>query len=232
MSTVRSTVIPLAAVALVAACSPNAPESAALDPRLESDLARASAAFIELAPNGGTEVRSADELVPRSMPESRAAAPAPVRRAPAPVVAAERIVEPSPAATAPAPAPEAVMIAEAPVEAPMPVDAPSSAPRPQAPDVVPVSGPAPGDGVGGWIGVVIRGGMGGWDDCAAHDRARRGGRPGGVHVSINERLPSAPAGAGTPIGMRGADAGPRIEMGRPVSGMPARGGILRPGGFR
>lgn len=232
MSTVRSISVPVAALALLVACGGQAPESHPLDPRLESDLARASAAHIELAPNGGTEVVSAEELLPRSAVEPRAAAPAPapVRRAPSQATTQERIVEPAPVAGAPAPAPEPVMIAAAPTDAPMPVDAPSSSPRPQAPDIVPVSGPEEGGGMGGWIGVVIRGGMGGWDDCAEHDRARRGGRAGGVHVSINERLPSGPGRVS--IGVGEVAGAPRIEMGRSMPQAPARGGMLRPGGFR
>lgn len=230
-TSLRSILVPAATLALLAACGTSAPESHSLDPRLESDLARASAAYVELAPSGGTELLSAEELVPRSEVEPRAAAPAPspVRRAPSPVVTEERIVVSAPP-DAPAPAPEPVMVAEAPMDEPMPVDAPSRAPRPQAPDVIPASGPERGGGGGGWIGVVIRGGMGGFDDCAAHDRARRGGRPGGVYISINDRVPVGPSTF--PNRITDAGGGARVEMGRPMSGTPSRGGTLRPGGFR
>jgi len=228
MSHIHRIALPAIVIALSAACSSGAPEQTALDPRLEQDLALASAAAVELAPRSGTDVVSAEELVPKSTPTPSAPAARQVRRSPAPTPAPERIVTPAPAPSA-VPAPEPVMVAEAPATEPLPVDGPSATPRPRAPDVIPASGPESGDGGGGWIGVVIRGGLGGVDDCALHDQARRGGRSG-VIISINDRIPGV---QGTfPNRMSPGTTRPRIEVSRPVSRPIARGGTLRPRGFR
>jgi hypothetical protein len=210
-----------ATVGLLAACSSGTPEQTALDARLEQDLSLAAAAAVELAPKQGTEVTSALELVPHSEQVKAAPAPRQVRRAPAPTPAPERIVTPEPA-PAPTPSPEPVMVAEVPHEEPLPIDGPGAAPRPEAPDVIPVSGPERGDGLGGW-GVVIRGGLGGVDDCRLHDM-QRPGRRSGVVISINERIPGV---QGTFPNRISAGA-PRVEVSRPMS----RGGTMRPRGFR
>lgn len=215
-------VLTLAAVGVLVACSSGSPEHVALDPRLEQDLSLAAATAVELAPAGGDQVVSELELAPQSSPAPAAPAARQVRRAPSPVPQPERIVTPEPAA-APTPAPEPVMVADQ----PLPIDGPGASPRPEAPDVIPVSGPDRGDGMGGVWGVVIRGGMGGVDDCRLHDMGRSRGRTG-VVISINDRVP----------GMRGtypnrATAGsPRIEVSRPVSSPASRGGVMRPRGFR
>lgn len=213
--------LPAIVLGLFAACSSGAPEQAALDPQLEQDLALASAAAVELAPKAGTEVTSAMELVPRSAPEKAAPAPRQVRRAPSPTPAPERIVTPAPAPE-PMPAPEPVLIAEAPAEEPLPIDGPSATPRPRAPDVIPASGPEMGDGGGGGWGVIIRGGLGGVDDCALHDIMRGSGRIGGI-ISVNDR-----GGRTLPDRIGAMGGGARIEVSRPI----ARGGTMRPRGFR
>lgn len=225
-STVRRIGLPVVALALLAACDRTATEQVALDPRLEQDLALASAAAVELAPAPATTVATAEELAPRSEPtRATRAAPRQVRRSTQPSPAPERIVTPQ-EAEAPAPAPEPVMVAEAPSEDPVPVLTPVAAPRPRAPEVIPASGPDLGDGAGRGPGVVIRGGVGGVDDCAVHDIMMGRGRLGGITVSINDRVPGV---RGTfPNRMREVSAAPRVEVSRPMQ----RGGTLRPRGFR
>ncbi|HLV26656.1 MAG TPA: hypothetical protein VKZ41_10100 [Gemmatimonadales bacterium] len=223
-----STIVPrialsAAVLGVLVACSSASPENAGLDPRLEQDLSLAAATAVELAPSQGEQVTSALELVPQSAPQPTAPAPRQVRRSPSPTPQPERIVTPRPA-PAPAPAPEPVMVAEMPAEEPLPIDGPGASPRPEAPDVIPVSGgPQRGDGMGGW-GVVIRGGIGGVDDCRLHDMGRPGRRTGGVVISINDRIPGV---RGT-FPNQAAAGSPRIEISRPVS----RGSVVRPRGFR
>jgi len=150
----------------------------------------------------GTERGQRDAVpVPRRQPRptpgaevQEAAATTEVEEAPAPAVAVTATVEPTPA-----PVPE---------------------PAPQAPE--PVSGPIPhgpsdgsGDaigtgemgrggggrrgGFGTLIGVIIRGGSAGVDNCEEHDR-RRNGRRGGMGGGI---ITAGPGGWGGPIGANG-----------------------------
>ena len=68
--------------------------------------------------------------------------------------------------------------------------APPAVPRPRPVEPRFPAGREPIYGGGeGPVTVVIRGGRSGIDDCAIHDRARRGGGTPGIHISINQRLP-------------------------------------------
>lgn len=173
--------VPLAVFA--AACDGGDARSASLPDDLKQDLAAASAPKLELA-NGAADykpMRFVSDLEQTNVatPVTRAPTPRPVRTpAPAPQPQEQ-----------PAPQPEAqVAVAPQPPQVEEAVSAiPSVAPRPSA---IPVDVPSTqgsgdydgqvfgrggdrGEGIGGIIGVVIRGGGVGPDRCAPR---RRGGR--------------------------------------------------------
>ncbi|MGI9075989.1 MAG: hypothetical protein ACR2G6_01500 [Gemmatimonadaceae bacterium] len=165
----------------------------ATDAELSKDLALASVESLELASEqsaGGSQVVSSIELggagahVRAKVPTRRARA----RAAPSPQPDVE-VAEPSPS-TLPVPVPT---IAEG--EA-VSVDSRPS-PRPQPMPVVYPGGnqagtdeDGSGDGIGGAIGVVIRGGGVGRDKCELHDRRRP--------VFVNDRFPTTfPRSGGT-----------------------------------
>ncbi len=221
-------VLPLAAA--VAACGGDAPAAAtgSLSDDLARDLALASAASVELTrPALGNAVVSAEELTPQTVAAPAAPARRQVRAAPAPTPEPVRIVA-AVESDAVVAEPEPVEIADAEGFEPEPTDAPVIAPRPRAPDVVRTSGPvyggARGSDIGtiiGIAGVVIRGGMGGIDDCLVHDARRSRG------AMVNTRVPvpvivqtNTPSGSGdrAAAGMRGRHMG---------SGGMARGGWQR-----
>ena len=160
----------------------------ATDAELSKDLALASVESLELASEvstGGSQVVSSIELggaggnVRAKVPTNRARA----RAKPSPQAEVE-VTEPSPS-TLPVPVPT---VAEG---AAVAVDSRPS-PRPQPMPVIypggnqagtdDQRGDGGGDGVGGAIGVVIRGGGVGRDKCELHDRRRP--------VFVNDRFPT------------------------------------------
>lgn len=198
-------ILGMVAVAVtVAAC--NQPK-AAPDEALSHDLAIAASEAMELAPNGGSHPMLASEISPPVTVAQRHS----VAKKPSP------IVEPLPAPVSIEPA-DVVAIADVPqmTEAPagMPVElerpAPARRPAPMPVDY-PVNGgegPNEGGGIGSIIGVVIRGGAVGHDDCKIH-RPGRGGNvfvgtrgPIGIArgpairggVAINNRMPPRTVG--------------------------------------
>jgi hypothetical protein len=169
---------------LVAACSGR---DQLVDDGFKKDLELASAASPITLQNAqaGAQVVSAIERTapaPKRVAQSQRAArhtPAP-RATPRPVEVEEADVSPQ-VEEAP------VQISEAPAEA-----APLPSPRPQ-----PVAstgggrdegdiGIGRGDGIGTIIGVVLRGGHGGIDECDPRTDGRRGGRG---TIAINNRIP-------------------------------------------
>lgn len=199
MRTTRT--IAMAAVAMtVAACSQ--PKASAPDEALSRDLAIAASEAMELAPNGSTHPLLASEVSPPVSVAQRHS----VTKKPSPNV------EPLPEPVSIEPA-EVVAIAdvpqmaEAPVGVPVDVDRPAPARRPAPMPVdYPVNGgegPNDGGGIGTIIGVVIRGGAVGHDDCKIHPPGRGGSVAVGTRgpigiargpairggVAINNRLP-------------------------------------------
>ena len=200
----------LSATLVAAACGRQSSPTAegGLDEALQRDLALASAQSVELAGRGraGQSIVSAAERIP----EKRRPAPAPKR-------AQASRPEPQPEPVEIGNEPEQIVevataVASQTEELPQPVPAPMPEPT-VIPVAAPTAGPAPlpmpaGDGGygegergargrGGWggvIGVVIRGGAVGEDDCKIHDR-RRGGGVIAVNDRIRRRGPSGiPAG--------------------------------------
>ena len=187
MRTIRGLAMVSAAIT-VAACS-NQPRSASVpDEALSRDLAIAASEAVVLAPQGGGHALLAAEIAPPSATVKRSSSspkPSPRREpTPAPVsVEPEQIV----AIT------DELQLDDAPVGVPVETERPAPARRPAPiPVDFPVGGgdgPNDGGGIGTVIGVVIRGGAVGHDDCAIHRRPRPG-IGGGVMV-----------GAGSPIGI-------------------------------
>ena len=180
----------IAGVLFIAACAGS--ESVVDDGFLRDlELARAASPITLQASPAGAQVVSAIERTapaPRRIAPSQRAAkhtPAP-RRTPAPV----EIEQPSLAAE---PEPEPIEVAEAPSEVPADVPQIPSA-RPQ-PVESPGAGGGYGDGdigrergagIGTIIGVVLRGGHAGIDDCDPRVDGRRGR---GGRIAINNRIP-------------------------------------------
>lgn len=229
MRTRHFLLVPIAAA--LAACGGDAPAgaTAGLSDDLARDLALASAASVELTRAAGAEaVVSAEELTPRTIAAPAAPARRQQRAAPAPSPTPARIVTPAESDAIVA-APETVELAEDPGVLPEPIEAPVMAPRPRAPEVVQTSGPAYGGSRGpswgdviGIAGVVIRGGMGGIDDCLVHDaRTSRG-------AMVNTRVPvpvisqpNIPSGSPDRVaaGSRGRHMGtPGMARGRSARG--------------
>jgi hypothetical protein len=186
----------MVAVAAVAVFGTDRTE-AVVSADLANDLELVASSSLELAPVGpGASVISATERVEK--PAQRLT-PSPARtrapKAPPPeVVAVSEAADEGPTVAetviAASPADDAELETPAP-EAPTPPAVPR--PRPVEPRFPVGEGPTAGDGrdgyPGGGIGtIVIRGGRTGRDDCAIHDR-RRGSRPAGIHISINQRMP-------------------------------------------
>lgn len=173
-------------VALLAAACTGTEQS--VDEGLRKDLELASTASpITLAssPATGAQVVSAIERTapaPKRMARSQRAvrhtpAPSPVQ-APVEVEAADvsEEVEPAP-----------VEIAEVPEEvAPVPSARPRPVESPGAGGGYGDIGGGRGDGIGTIIGVVLRGGHAGVDDCDPRVDGRRGR---GGHIAINNRIP-------------------------------------------
>ncbi|HEX6535155.1 MAG TPA: hypothetical protein VF041_11180 [Gemmatimonadaceae bacterium] len=196
-------VLPMTLFALACGGHSKQEQRAALSDDLRSDLARAAAPTSELASAQfrPQQVVSNIELGNAPAPHvtrstSKAARVRTTRRtprakpAPAPKVEAVKAV-----AEAPSPEPTTIAVTPAP--------APTAGPRPEP---NPVDYPAGsgndtegehhGGGIGGVIGVIIRGGTIGDDDhCEIHPRGR-------VPVMINTRIP-IPIGRGTFPGPRG-----------------------------
>ncbi|HUF30909.1 MAG TPA: hypothetical protein VMM77_09570 [Gemmatimonadaceae bacterium] len=203
----RSTrILGIAAVAVTVAACGNQPKSSAPDAALSRDLALAASEAMELAPNGSGHPMLAAELPPPIMVAQRHS----VAKKPSPHV------EPLPEPVSIEPA-EIVAIAdvpqmtESPAGAPVEIERPAPARRPAPMPVdYPVhggEGPNDGGGVGPIIGVVIRGGAVGHDNCKKHPS--RGGSvfvgtrgPIGIArgpvirggVAINNRIPPRTAG--------------------------------------
>jgi hypothetical protein len=154
--------------------------------RKDLELAMAASPITLQNTQAGTQVVSAVE---------RTSPPAPRR-----IAASQRVARHTPA---PRSRPAPVEVEEATVSEevePMPVEV-----RDDAIDVAPLPSPRPqpvasagagvdrgdigsgrGDGIGTIIGVVLRGGHGGIDDCDPRVDGRRRGRPA---IAINDRLP-------------------------------------------
>ena len=208
MRTIRGFAIVTAAVA-VASCSNQSSSVAVPDEALSRDLAIAASEAVELAPRGGGHALSAAEIAPPSTTVRRSSSspkpspreeptPAPVSVEPAEIVAIA----------------DEVQLEEAPVGLPVETETPAPARRPAPiPVDYPVgggTGPNDGGGIGTVIGVVIRGGAVGDDDCAIHRRPRPGiggvmvgvGSPVGIArgpvirggVAINDRMPRRSVG--------------------------------------
>lgn len=188
---------------LIAACGGGDRQAnRALSADLQRDLAAASATSVELASASHaykpTRFVSAIEQPggPAPAPRATVKRPAPRRvttaRAPESAVAPEpapepEIVAPEQVAVTPEPAtataPEPTVIAPRPT--PMPASYPGSVDRGTR-----GSGGGIGEGIGGIIGVIIRGGNGGIDHCdpRTDGRSRRGGGifyPGSGRIPIN-----------------------------------------------
>ena len=239
------------AVALgAAACSGTQASQTELSADLRKDLELAKASGLELASSQQTpdpvvsaiEIAPAgqsteSDVAPRPRPR-RQAPPAPTPAAPAPspevaeapmaseVAETEAVAEAAPLAAAPAPADDPV--------APQPVyaDEPQVVTGPQAlPDDgdAPVRRPRGGwGGLGGLGGVIIRGGMGGVDDCAIHPRPGVGRRyPGGMVI------PGGPVYRTPTSGGRDrVTTGPRTRGGASGGNSVGLGGARTRGGVR
>jgi hypothetical protein len=196
----------------VAACTNQSNTASVPDEALSRDLAIAASEAVELAPQGSGYALYAAEIAPPSVTLERSSSvpkpsprkaptPEPVSAAPGPIVAIA----------------EEMRLDESPVGLPVETERPAPARRPAPiPVDFPVSGDGPNDGHGNGpnegegrgpvIGVVIRGGGVGHDDCAIH---RRPGVGGTVMV-----------GAGSPIGIA---RGPIIRGGVAINDrMPRR----------
>lgn len=213
----KSIMIPLSAVAFVAACSGS---SSRVSEDMLRDLELAQAETPELAGAGFAQqqVISAQELAPYTAPEP---APAP-RRAPSPTRAPVRTPAPVANAESPGSADATEDVAYVPV-APEPSPEPPQAPEPEPivaerPAAPPIINPDAGSGArggrgGGGVVVVIRGGRGSPDHCPPPGRRGRGGGivigtgRGGPGILINDRVPrsgpsvSVPVGGGRSIGI-------------------------------
>lgn len=234
--------VALPALALAAACGRGGDSAIADD--LQSDLDRAQVAGNQLAvrPYNANQVVSAIEAAPAGKQNvgDRAPRPKPKRKAPPEVVAtptplAELAEAPVADAVEDAPAPaEEVAVADAPAPAPTVEDSPAPAEQPEV-ITAPGSRADPDEGrgdVGGWagvIGVVLRGGHGGIDNCDP----RIDGRRGGV-IAVGTRFPTSGGwGGGYVIDrpMGGSLAGERTRIGgersRGTLRMPAGPGMTR-----
>jgi len=134
---------------------------------------------------------------PRPTPEAEvqeAAATTEVEEAPAPAVAVTATVEPTPA-----PVPEPAPQAPEPVSGPIPHGPSDGSGDAIGTGEVGRGGGGRRGGFGTLIGVIIRGGSAGVDNCEEHDR-RRNGRRGGMGGGI---ITAGPGGWGGPIGANG-----------------------------
>lgn len=235
MRTIIKSLVAGAVVLVAAACSTSREPTAELAADLRKDLDLAKATSLELASARPTQaaVVSAVEVAPAGRTQRSDVAPrrTPRRQAPpAPTPVADPAPEPGDAAIASDLAETEAVAEEAPVEvaaaseeeavAPAPAagDEPEIVSGPQAiPDeegTAPVRRPRGGigdlGGLGGIIGVVVRGGMGGVDDCAIHPR--------GGGIRIGRGFPSGGTVVRTPV--YGGDAGRgRISPPRSRGGM-------------
>lgn len=176
----KMTAMSIALLAL--ACSKTKPtQDATLSDQLRSDLDRAAAPTSDLASTQfrPTNVVSAVELGNAPVRASAVPQKRPVRRA-APSVKAEVAPVPS-VALDPAPAPTTVAVVPAPLPDPGPRPTPNPVAYPSGSGTE-VGGGGRG-GIGGVIGVIIRGGTIGDDDhCEIHG-------PGSIPIAINSRIP-------------------------------------------
>ena len=191
-----------ASVVLLSACDSGKSE---VNPDLLKDLELASSADgITLGNTASASSQQFVSSIERTSPPARAvakSAPAkrykPARKSPPQVVRTEA------PASASESEPSEVRMVFTPIESDAPIT-----PRPQPVAVSYPSGPssagsdgsvgsgsATGAVIGTIFGVVLRGGSGGIDHCDP----RRDGRRGGVHTSVNRRMPF-PTGAGSGLG--------------------------------
>ena len=204
--TVRMKVTAVALAIGVMACG-RSTDSTSLDDSLKSDLALASAQSVGLAQYGAKPALVVSSLEQVKQKRSTPSARRSIGRAPEPIPETtlmgqepEQTVEvEAPVAIESDAAPEQVAVAE-----PSPVLTPAPAPEP-APTPTGHGDNNVGDhdrgsrgrgGLGGVIGVVIRGGIAGIDDC--DPRGHRRGR--GPMIAINDRMPRGtfPGTAGLP----------------------------------
>jgi hypothetical protein len=188
---IAATLLTVSAIVASAACSgSDQRRDTALSSELQRDLQLATTSVA--LPESPTANDFALETAPLSAP-----APATtIRRAPGrkAVRSHEHTVAAAPEQTLAESVEQVAAVTETPAVSETPADAPPTSvgvalPRPTA---IPVSLPADegrgvfigddagrgsGGGMGGTIGVVIRGGGVGDDHCELHDRRRRGGRP-------------------------------------------------------
>lgn len=192
-----------ATVMVMLGCS-GAPEPGPMTADLERDLqlaidARPTPAMVVSAIEGGpTGAPSGRERGRREAVPTPRRAPRP---APAPPVEEVAVAEPEQATAPAATDPMATEVAPAPTPEPVTEVATAEPGIQQAPDHGPSAGRGDietrgdggmgsgrrGGGWGGIIGVIIRGGGAGIDNCEAHDRrraGRRGGMGGGTVIAI------------------------------------------------
>jgi len=189
-------------------------EPAAMTADLERDLdlatnaRRPQTAVVSVLEGGPRHAPSGSErgrrdAVPVSRRQPRPALEAEVQEAavtteaeeaPAPAVAATTTVEPTPA-----PVPEPAPQAPEPVSGPIPHGPSDGSGDAIGTGEVGRGGGGRRGGFGTLIGVIIRGGSAGVDNCEEHDR-RRNGRRGGMGGGI---ITAGPGGWGGPIGANG-----------------------------
>jgi hypothetical protein len=228
-------VLPAALLALACAGDDASRESVALSEDLQKDLALASSAGVELAPNGEGAVLSALEAQPASAPRT---ARTPTRKPgprPAPAPEPEVAAAPDPAEAAPEEVPD--FVAEAPAEVdlaaeeerPAPADEPVSIrPRPipvsypNGPTVI--SGPIGNDlpGRGGIGGVIIRGGGIEGDDCRIHNGNSSRPRPPRIILQVPTRAPTGTVTDSRPTRTRTSTASSSTTSSRGSVSTPTR----------
>ena len=230
----------LTAAIVAAGCTKSSISDEGMTADLERDLALATAArpqnavvsAIEGGPTGAPSGRSKGVRGPVSV---RKRTPQP---SPSPVIqevaAAETAADvsasaPTPAVTEPVPAPAPVAEAVETAPAPEPTADHSRGSGPSAGngdeggrgDTGGTGRGRRGDGWGGVIGVIIRGGTGGVDHCERHDRRRRGGG-GGIEEEVLGRIGGAGRMGGTIGGIAGGiirngGGDQRAPVGRPTT---------------
>ena len=201
MRRISRSALPVAAI-LIVACAEER-NSSAVDESLSRDLAIAASEAVELVPRAGGHALAAAEIQPPAATVKRSSS--------SPKPAPRKQPVPEPVSVEPA---EIVAIHDEPQLDESPVGTPVESDRPaptRRPAPIPVDypvgggdGPDDGDGIGAVIGVVIRGGAVGDDDCDLHRRPRPGigvmvggGHPVGIgrapiprgRIAINERIP-------------------------------------------
>ena len=210
---VNRSVIPILLAATAACARQSGDAGTALSDDLRRDLEAASSASVELASSGAAPVRFVSAIERAGGEPERRATPAPRSRVKRPVPKPARVAEEPEAVQEEVEVAEASVIPEPETVAPAveSVEESSAPALSVRPSPMSVSLPADvgrgegdrGMGAGEIIGVIIRGGNGGIDDCAAHDRRRGRGR--GTIASIP-----------VPIGGGGILVNDPIRIGRPT----------------